>query len=136
MDNKTNNISNMNNTNIKKNFVNLFCQLTKICKETNEEINKNYKKGKKDAYEEIYQYFNKQDKQLSVNSLIMFLQEKIDKTKNIIKNKKDFEDDIKPIFEINSFDIGNIKKNDLQEEMYNFNSPKPEILIPNKRKKN
>jgi hypothetical protein len=66
----------------------------------------------------------------------MFLQEKIDKTKNIIKNKKDFEDDIKPIFEINSIDIGNIKKNDLQEEMYNFNSPKPEILIPNKRKKN
>ena len=133
---KANNISNMNNTNIKKNFVNLFCQLTKICKETNEEINKNYKKGKKDANEEIYQYFNKQDKQLSVNSLIMFLQEKIDKTKNIIKNKKDFEDDIKPIFEINSIDIGNIKKNDLQEDIYNFNYSKPELFIPNKKKKN
>jgi len=133
---KANNISNMNNTNIKKNFVNLFCQLTKICKETNEEINKNYKKGKKDAYEEIFQYFNKQDKQLSVNSLIMFLQEKIDKTKNIINNKNDFDDELKPIFEINSIDIGNTKKNDLQDDIYNFNYSKPELFIPNKKKKN
>ena len=136
MDNKANNISNMNNTNIKKNFVNLFCQLTKICKETNEEINKNYKKGKKDAYEEIFQYFNKQDKQLNVNSLIMFLQEKIDKTKNIINNKNDFDDELKPIFEINSIDIGNTKKNDLQDDIYNFNYSKPELFIPNKKKKN
>lgn len=136
MENKINNISNMNNTNIKKNFVNLFCQLTKIYKETNEEINKNYKKGKKDGYEDIFQFFNKQDKQISVNSLIMFLQEKIDKSKNIINNKNDFEEDIKPIFEINSIEIGNNKKNDLQDDVYNFNYSKPELFIPNKKKKN
>ena len=66
----------------------------------------------------------------------MFLQEKIDKSKNIINNKNDFEEDIKPIFEINSIEIGNNKKNDLQDDVYNFNYSKPELFIPNKKKKN
>lgn len=135
-------------SNLKKNYVHLFCQVTKICKETNKDINKNYQRGKKDAFEEILQWFNNSynnEKVISVNSLIMFLQEKIDKTKLNLSsnnNSNSYEADIKPIFDLSDIKL---KKDFDDEEEISFSSNnvnnwgylKPDIFIPNnKRKKN
>ncbi len=71
--------------------------------DTNEEINKNYQKGRRDAFEEIIQFYNNtyaNDKLVSANSLMLFLQDKIEKTKNQINNNEELND-IKPIFDIN-----------------------------------
>ena len=91
----------------KKNFVNIFTQLTNIYFETKGEVNQNYEKGKKEALDEIIQWYNNtynNDKAVSINALILFLQEKIENTKIQMSIKK--ENDIKPIFDINA-----IKKN-------------------------
>ena len=72
--------------NFKKNFVNIFCQITKMCKETGQEADLNFNKGRKDAFDEVLQWYNKisenGEKLVSVNQIILYLQEKIDKTKN------------------------------------------------------
>ncbi|MCQ2817848.1 MAG: hypothetical protein MJ252_11340 [archaeon] len=97
-----------NNSGTKRSFVNLFTQLTKISMEANAESNRNYQKGRKEAMEEVIQWYNNvyaTDKMVSANALMMFLQEKIEKTKLKMDIKN--EPDIKPIF-----DISAIKKNE------------------------
>ena len=72
--------------NFKKNFVNIFCQITKMCKETGQETDINFNKGRKDAFDDVLQWYNKVsengEKLVTVNQIILYLQEKIDKTKN------------------------------------------------------
>ena len=123
------------NLTFKKNFVNLFCEVTKMCKEANREINKNYQKGRKEGFEEILIWFNNaynNGKYISVNSFCQFLQEKIDKTKNKCDNE------VKPIFDLNEIKL---KKDYEIEEGVGFNDYtssswgnfKPEIFLPNKK---
>ena len=72
--------------NFKKNFVNIFCQITKMCKETSQETDINFNKGKKDAFDDVLQWYNKVsengEKLVTVNQIIMYLQDKIDKVNN------------------------------------------------------
>ena len=72
--------------NFKKNFVNIFCQITKMCKETGQETDINFNKGRKAAFDDVLQWYNKVsdngEKLVTVNQIILYLQEKIDKTKN------------------------------------------------------
>ena len=72
--------------NFKKNFVNIFCQITKICKETGQEADINFNKGRKDAFDDVLQWYNKVsengEKLVTVNQIIMYLQDKIDKVNN------------------------------------------------------
>ena len=130
------------NTMIKKNFVDLFCRMTKICKETNQDINKNYQRGRKDAFEEITQWFNNtynNEKAISVNSLVMFLQDKIENTKSSL-NSNTNDNEIKPIFDIGDIKIKKDYEDDDDSGFTNTIWPcygKPELFLPNnKRKKN
>ncbi len=72
--------------NFKKNFVNIFCQITKICKETGQEADITFNKGKKDAFDDVLQWYNKVnengEKLVTVNQIIMYIQDKIDKVNN------------------------------------------------------
>ena len=82
----------VDNCNCKKNFVKIFSQIPSICKETMEEVDKNFEKGRKDAFDDVLQWYNNisenGQKLVSVNQIIMYVQEKLDNKKNKL-NKKD-----------------------------------------------
>ena len=66
----------------KKNFVNYYHQSIYICKEINNNIHKNYQKGKNEAYDEMLQWLSNNyasDKTISVNAFNLFLQDKLNK---------------------------------------------------------
>ena len=71
---------------LRKIFVNIFWQITKICKETGQEADINFNKGKKDAFDDVLQWYNKVnengEKLITVNQIIMYIQDKIDKINN------------------------------------------------------
>ena len=81
-------ISGNNEKENKKNFVNYYHQSIYLCKEMNNNIEKNYQKGKNEAYDEILQWLSNSyanDKMISVNGLNMFLQDKLNKVNNDIE---------------------------------------------------
>ena len=45
-------------SNFKKNFTNIFYQLPKICKDTVQEADNIFKKGRKDAFDDLLQWYN------------------------------------------------------------------------------
>ena len=71
---------------LRKIFVNIFWQITKICKETGQEADINFNKGKKDAFDDVLQWYNKVnengEKLVTINQIIMYIQDKIDKVNN------------------------------------------------------
>ena len=97
-------------SNFKKNFVNIFCQITKMCKETGQETDINFNKGRKDAFDDVLQWYNKVsengEKLVSVNQIIMYLQDKIDKTNNQlnINNNEQNNSDMGNLFSFPEFD--------------------------------
>ena len=96
--------------NFKKNFVNIFCQITKMCKETGQAADINFNKGRKDAFDDILQWYNKVsengEKLVSVNQIIMYLQDKIEKTNNQlnINNNEQNNTDMGNLFSFPEFD--------------------------------
>ena len=95
--------------NFKKNFVNIFCQITKMCKETGQETDINFNKGRKDAFDDVLQWYNKVsdngEKLVTVNQIILYLQEKIDKTKNELNiNNNDQNNSMTNLFSFPVFD--------------------------------
>ena len=81
-------ISGNNEEENKKNFLNYYHQSFYMCKEINNNIEKNYQKGKNEAYNEILQWLSNNyanDKTISVNGLNMFLQDKLNKVNNDIE---------------------------------------------------
>lgn len=81
---------------LKKNFVNVFCNMTKVCKDTLTGVNANYHQGRKDAFEEILAWFNSSEKAVSANSFSLFLQDKLNK----LKTEDEEEKEMKPIFDM------------------------------------
>ena len=95
--------------NFKKNFVNIFCQIAKVCKETGQEADINYTKGRKDAFDDVLQWYNKVsengEKLVTVNQIILYLQEKLDKTKNELNiNYNDQNNSMSNLFQFPDFD--------------------------------
>ena len=96
--------------NFKKNFVNIFCQITKICKETGQEADINFNKGRKDAFDDVLQWYNKVsengEKLVTVNQIIMYLQDKIDKVNNQlnINNNEQNNQDMGNLFSFPDFE--------------------------------
>ena len=93
--------------NFKKNFVNIFCQIAKVCKETGQEADINYNKGRKDAFDDVLQWYNKVsengEKLVSVNQIILYLQDKIDKTKNQLNINNKMEQNTSDMGQLFSF---------------------------------
>ena len=81
-------------SNFKKNFTNIFYQLPKICKDTVQEADNIFKKGRKDAFDDLLQwYYNiseNGEKLVTINQIMMHIQEKLDKTKYEL-NKNNLE---------------------------------------------
>ena len=75
----------INKENFKKDFVNIFRQTVNLCKETGQEADNQYAKGKNDAFDDVLQWYNKisenGNKLVSVNQIIMYIQDKLEKTK-------------------------------------------------------
>ena len=73
-------------TKFKQNFVNIFCQITKLCKDTGQEAENIFEQGKNDAFEDVLQWYNKisnnGEKSVSINQIIFYIQDKIDKVNN------------------------------------------------------
>lgn len=105
---------------LKKNFVNVFCNMTKVCKDTLTGVNVNYHQGRKDGFEEILSWFNSFEKSLSANSLSLFLQDKLNK----FKSEDEEEKEMKPIFDMNEirydlFSGNNTSNNYMGNQNYN-----------------
>ena len=123
---------------MEKNYVNLFCQMTKFCKDTKNEVNQKYFQGKKEAYDEILLLLlkntNNLENKLNINYMIMNINEKLEK----LNNEKD-EEEIKSIFDINNIKIESKKKsnnnniNNINEN--NLNYIKSELFLPKNKKK-
>ncbi len=81
-------------SNFKKNFTNIFYQLPKICKDTVQEADNIFKKGRKDAFDDLLQWYNNisenGEKLVTINQIMMHIQEKLDKTKYEL-NKNNLE---------------------------------------------
>ena len=97
--------------NLKKKFVNSFCQITKLCKETGQEIEINHEKGRKDAFDDVLQWYNKVsdngEKLVSTNQIILYLQEKIENAKNQLNQNSingQNQTDVEHMFSFPDFD--------------------------------
>ena len=95
---------------LRKIFVNIFWQITKICKETGQEADINFNKGKKDAFDDVLQWYNKVnengEKLITVNQIIMYIQDKIDKVNNQlnINNNEQNNQDMGNLFSFPDFE--------------------------------
>ena len=80
-------------SNFKKKFVNIFHQAINICKDSGQEADNCYNKGRNDAFDEVLQWYIKEsdngNKLVTVNQIIMYLQEKLEKTKTQLNKDND-----------------------------------------------
>ena len=71
--------------NFKNEFKKLFNQSVNLCKLSGQEVEHQYTKGKNDAFDDVLQWYNKVsengNKLVSVNQIIMYIQDKLEKTK-------------------------------------------------------
>ena len=74
-----------NKENFKNEFVKLFKQSVNLCKLSAQEVEHQYTKGRNDAFDDVLEWYNKEsengNKLVSVNQIIMYIQEKLEKTK-------------------------------------------------------
>ena len=80
-------------SNFKKKFVNIFQQMINACKDSGQEADNFYMKGRNDAFDEVLQWYNKEsengNKLVTINQIIMYLQEKLEKTKTQLNENND-----------------------------------------------
>ena len=84
---------------LKQKFINIFTQAINACKDAAQVADNKYIKGRNEAFDDILQWYNEisenGEKLVSVNQIIMHIQEKIEKTKTYlnIDNSNDMIDD-------------------------------------------
>ena len=89
----------INKEKFKKNFVKVFHQTMNLCKETVQESDNQYNQGRNDAFDDVLLWYNKisdnGNKLVTVNEIILYIQEKIEKTKtNLnVENSEMLEED-------------------------------------------
>ena len=80
-------------SNFKKKFVNIFHQAINVCKDSGQESDNCYNKGRNDAFDEVLQWYIKEsdngNKLVTVNQIIMYLQEKLEKAKTQLNKDND-----------------------------------------------
>ena len=92
---------------LKQEFISIFTQTINACKDAGDQANNNYMKVRNDAFDDVLKWYNIQsengEKLISVNQIIMYIQDKIDKNKTHlnIDNSNDMIDD-------NSSDMGRL----------------------------
>jgi hypothetical protein len=127
------------NLKLKNNFTQLISQVSKLYKEASSSENESYNLGKKEAYEEILNWFitshNGELKYISANSFLNMIQEKLTKVKTTLKS---YSDDISQEDETKSLNLADIKITDnrkrirptdmdLDEPGFNLMSPQESI---------
>jgi hypothetical protein len=89
------------NLKMKNNFTQLITQVSKFYKDASNSQTDSYNLGKKEAYDEILNWFltshNGDLKYISATSFFNMIQEKLTKVKTSLKGNPDEDDDIKPI---------------------------------------
>ena len=84
--------------NFKKHFSNIYCQIINTCKIATQEADNQYKKGRNDAFDDVLQWYNQisenGEKLVTVNQIIMYIQEKLEKTNSSL-NLDDNNSDMK-----------------------------------------
>jgi hypothetical protein len=131
------------NLKLKTNFTQLISQVSNLYKEVFSSENESYNLGKKDAYEEILNWFinnhNGELKYISAGAFINMLQEKLTKVKSSLKSSSDEnsqEDDIKA-FNLTGMKISENRKRtratdmDIEESNFNIGSPEYNSFISN-----
>jgi hypothetical protein len=104
------------NLKIKNNFSQLISQVSKLYKEVSSTSNDAYLQGRKEAYEEMLNWFltshNSELKYVSANSFFNMIQEKLNKTKTamLINQSDENEDDIKTSINLNEIKISDNRK--------------------------
>ena len=82
-----------NKSNIKNEFAKIFKQTLNLYKNSGQEVDNQYNKGRNDAFDDVLQWYDKisenGNKLVSVNQIIDYIQEKLDKTKVQLKEEND-----------------------------------------------
>jgi hypothetical protein len=114
---------------LKNNFTQLISQISKLYKETSSSENEAYNLGKKEAYEEILNWFitshNGELKYISATSFFNMIQEKLTKVKSTLKNEEEEE----KIFNLADVKLSDNRKRarpsdmDIEEPSFNLASP-------------
>ena len=78
---------------LKQKFINIFTQAINACKDAAQVADNKYIKGRNEAFDDILQWYNEisenGEKLVSVNQIIDYIQEKLDKTKVQLKEEND-----------------------------------------------
>ena len=128
------------NLKLKNNFTQLITQVSKLYKDSCNSENEAYNLGKKEAYEEILNWFitshNGELKYISATSFFNMIQEKLTKVKTTLKSNSDDnsqEEDIKT-FSLADIKLSDnrkrIRPTDMDIEEPTFNLASPEYIAP------
>lgn len=113
------------NLKLKNNFTQLIGQVSKLYKEASNTTNEAYLLGKKEAFEEILNWFitshNGELKYISANSFFGMIQEKLTKAKTALANEENAEEEIKQPVNFSEIKLGENRKRVFRSTYNAFN---------------
>jgi hypothetical protein len=119
------------NLKLKNNFTQLIGQVSKLYKEASNSTNEAYLLGKKEAFEEILNWFitshNGELKYISANSFFSMIQEKLTKTKTALANEENAEEEIKQPVNFSEIKLADNRKRVFRSTYNAFNETNYEM---------